>query len=146
MIQTLFGPTETKPGLLQRFQKAVQSTKSNLVARMDEVVRGKKEIDAALLEDLEQVLIGGDVGLATTQEVLEAVRNSVDRGQMDNAGELKAAVKNELMGILNRTQSGAAKQVDPPVVLLVVGVNGTGKTTTIGKLAYHLGSHGKKVL
>ena len=146
MIQTLFGPTETKPGILERFQKAVQSTKSTLVARLDDIVLGKKTIDAGMLEDLEQVLIGGDVGLATTQEVLEAVRQAVDRGQANDAAELKSAVKRELMEILKRTQAAPARQADPPVVLLVVGVNGTGKTTTIGKLAYHLSGEGKTVL
>jgi fused signal recognition particle receptor len=146
MFQTLFGVTEAKPGLLERFQKAVQSTKSALVARMDDIVRGKKEIDAELLEELEQVLIGGDVGLATTQQVLEAVRTQVDRGQTNDAAELKFAVKKELMGILKSTQAAPPREASPPVVVLVVGVNGTGKTTTIGKLAYYLGSQGQKVL
>jgi len=146
MIQTLFGPTESKPGLLERFRKAVQSTKSSFVGRMDDIIRGKKEIDAELLEELEQVLISGDVGLATSQEVLEAVRNGVDAGQANDTGELKSAVKKQLMEILRRTQSTPAREATPPVVLLVVGVNGTGKTTTIGKLAYQLGSEGKKVL
>jgi fused signal recognition particle receptor len=146
MIQTLFGPTESKPGLLERFQKAVQSTKSSLVAHMDDIVRGKKEIDAGLLEELEQVLISGDVGLPTTNEVLEAVRNEVDRGKTNDAAELKSAVKRQLLEILNRTQHAPAKEATPPVVLLVVGVNGTGKTTTIGKLAYQLSGERKKVL
>lgn len=146
MIQTIFGPTESKPGLLERFQKAVQSTKSTLVARMDDMVRGKKEIDAELLDELEQVLISGDVGLPTTNEVLEAVRNQVDRGSTNDASELKSAVKQQLMEILKRTQDAPAQEAKPPVVILVVGVNGTGKTTTIGKLACQLGSEGKKVL
>ena len=144
MIQTLFGPVE--PGLLERFQKAVQSTKSNLVARMDDIVLGKKEIDAGLLEELEQVLIGADVGLATTQQVLEAVRQQVDRGQMNDAAGLKQAVKGELLRILKAIPANPLKAADPPLVLLVVGVNGTGKTTTIGKLAHHLRSHGQTVL
>src|ERR1019366_6589998 len=105
---------------LERFQKAVQSTKSTLVARLDDIVLGKKTIDAGMLEDLEQVLIGGDVGLATTQEVLESVRQAVDRGQANDAAELKSAVKRELMEFLKRTQAAPARQADPPVVLLVV--------------------------
>ena len=143
MIQTLFGPVE--PTLKERLQKAVQATKSNLVTRMDDIVRGKKEIDAGLLEELEQLLLSADVGMATTQEVLEAVRNEVDRGQTNNAAELKAAVKRQLMEILRRTDT-PPKETAPPVVILVVGVNGTGKTTTIGKLSYQLASQGKKVL
>jgi fused signal recognition particle receptor len=143
MIQTLFGPTE--PTFVERLQKAVQSTKSNLVTRMDDIVRGKKEIDAGLLEELEQILLSADVGMATTQEVLEAVRNEAARNQMDDAVELKAVVKRKLMEILKRTDR-PPKETVPPVVILVVGVNGTGKTTTIGKLAYQLASQGKKVL
>jgi fused signal recognition particle receptor len=146
MIQTLFGPLETKPGLFERFQKAVQATKSTLVTRMDEIVLGKKEIDAELLEELEQVLLSADVGLATTGEVLEAVRNEVARGKTNDAGELKSAVKRQLMEILKRTPAAPATGVSPPVVILVVGVNGTGKTTTIGKLACQLTDSGKKVL
>ena len=146
MFQTLFGVTEAKPGLLERFRKAVQSTKSTLVARMDDIVRGKTEIDAELLEELEQVLIGGDVGMATTQQVLEAVRSQVDRGQAKDAAELKFAVKKELLNILKSTEAPPPKESSPPVVVLVVGVNGTGKTTTIGKLAYYLASQGQKVL
>jgi len=146
MIQTLFGTPEAKPGLFERFQKAVQSTKSSLVTRVEEIVRGRTEIDEALLEKLEEVLIAGDVGLATTQEVLEAVRQQVRRGQLQDASEFKSAVKAQLLNILRQTSDGRPHSVDPPVVILVVGVNGTGKTTTIGKLAYQLGSEGKKVL
>ena len=147
MIQSLFGSVESKPGLLDRFRKAVQSTKSNLVDKMDDLVRGKKEIDAELLEELEQVLIGGDVGLATTQQVLEAVRSQVERGQANDASELKFAVKKELMGILKSTQTAPRPAgASPPVVVLMVGVNGTGKTTTIGKLAHYLGNQGQRVL
>src|ERR1035437_2988244 len=129
MIQTLFGPSESKPGLIERLKKAVQSTKSILVTRMDDIVRGKKEIDAGLLEELEQILLSADVGMATTQEVLEAVRNDVDRGKTNDALELKAVVKRKLMEILRRTDT-PPKETAPPVVILVVGVNGTGKTTT----------------
>jgi fused signal recognition particle receptor len=146
MIQTLFGPTETKPGLFERFQQAVQSTKSTLVTRMDDIVRGKKEIDAEVLEELEQVLISGDVGMATTQEVLEAVRDEMNRAHSNDARELKSAVKKQLLQILQRTQKTPRREAQPPVVLLVVGVNGTGKTTTIGKLAYQLSGEGQKVL
>ncbi|MBI4465564.1 MAG: signal recognition particle-docking protein FtsY [Acidobacteria bacterium] len=146
MIQTLFGTPEAKPGLMERLQKAVQSTRGNLVARVEELVRGRKEIDAALLHELEQVLIAGDVGISTTQAVLEAVRQQVQRGQLSEASDLKAAVKTELLSILRQASDGLPKTAEPPVVLLIVGVNGTGKTTTIGKLAYQLMREGKKVL
>lgn len=146
MIQTLFGSTEPEPRLLERLQKAVETTKTNLIARVDELVREKKEIDAELLEELEQALIGGDVGVGTTQEVLDAVRAQVSRKQLSDATELKSAVKIHLKDIFRRTPNGVPRERIPPVVIFMVGVNGTGKTTTIGKLAFQLGSQGKKVL
>jgi fused signal recognition particle receptor len=91
------------------------------------------------------VLLSADVGMPTTQEVLEAIREDVDRDKTGDAMEIKAAVKRKLLEILRRTNQ-PPKQTAPPVVILVVGVNGTGKTTTIGKLAYQFTSQGKKVL
>jgi len=146
VIQTLFGSPEAKPGLLERFQKAVQSTRSSLVSRVEDLVRGKTEIDAKLLEELEETLIAGDVGVGTAQEVLEAVRGQVSRGQLQEPSRLKSAVKAELLNILKQTADGLPRTVVPPVVILVVGVNGTGKTTTIGKLAFQLRAEGKTVL
>ena len=146
MIQTLFGSPEAKPGLLERFQKAVESTRSSLVGRVEDLVRGKTEIDAKLLEELEETLIAGDVGVGTAQEVLEAVRGQVSRGQLLEPSRLKSAVKAELLNILKQTADGLPRAVVPPVVILVVGVNGTGKTTTIGKLAFQLRAEGKTVL
>ncbi len=146
MIQTLFSSTEPEPRLLERLRKAVASTKTNLMARLDDMVREKKEIDAELLEELEQTLIGGDVGVRTTQEVLDAVRAQMSRKQLSDAAELKSAVKSQLKNIFRRTPNGVPKERNPPVVIFMVGVNGTGKTTTIGKLAFQLGSQGKKVL
>ena len=146
MIQTLFGSPEAKPGLLERFQKAVESTRSSLVSRVEDLVRGKTEIDAALLDELEETLIAGDVGVGTAQEVLDAVRWKVNRGQLQEPSHLKSAVKAELLNILQQGANGLPRVAAPPVVILVVGVNGTGKTTTIGKLAFQLRSEGKKVL
>jgi fused signal recognition particle receptor len=147
MIQTLFGPPpEEKPKLFERLRNAVQSTKENLVDRVDDIVRGKKEIDPALLDGLEEALLTADVGVTTTQDVLEAVRQEVDRGQLQDPAQLKAAVKAQLLRILREPSNGASRDAMPPVVVLVVGVNGTGKTTTIGKLAHQLTSNGKKVL
>lgn len=146
MIQTLFDSPKKEPGFLERLRGAVQSTKDSWVGRVEEIVRGKTAIDPALLDDLEEVLLAGDVGVATAQEVLDAVREAVRRGQLRDPAELKTAVKGQLLQILRQTSHGLPRPAEPPVVILVVGVNGTGKTTTIGKLAYQLASEGKKVL
>ena len=146
MIQTLFGSTESEPGLLDRFRKAVESTRSSLVRRVEELVEGKAAIDPALLDQLEEALIAGDIGVGTAQQVLEAVRGQVGRGQLRDPAGLKSAVKTELLNILKQTSNGRPGVAEPPVVVLVVGVNGTGKTTTIGKLAWQFRSKGNKVL
>jgi fused signal recognition particle receptor len=140
------GEQKEKPGLFERLQKAVQSTKQSLMGRVEEVLRGKKEFDEALWKELEEVLIAGDVGMATTGEVLQAVREQARRGQLEDTAAVKAALKGQLLALLEATSNGQGQPLSPPVVVLVVGVNGTGKTTTIGRLAYQLSQEGKKVL
>jgi fused signal recognition particle receptor len=134
--------------LLDRFRKAVESTRGSLVRRVEDLVEGKAAIDPALLDQLEEALIAGDVGVGTAQQVLDAVRGQVSRGQLREPAGLKTAVKSELLNILRQTANPAeaGRAAEPPVVVLVVGVNGTGKTTTIGKLAWQFRSKGNKVL
>ncbi len=148
-IQTLFGSLDEepkKPGFLDRMKQAVQRTRENLSERIDEVVSIGKEIDRSTLDDLEGTLLAADLGTATTQEVLAALREKVDRKQIGDVEELKRVLKEELLHILSRANLQPAAAVEPPEVILVVGVNGTGKTTTIGKLANVLRSQGKSVL
>ncbi len=149
MIQTLFGSLEEEPkkaGLFDRMKQAVTRTRENLSERIDEVVSFRKEIDRGTLDDLEATLIAADLGSATTQEVLDALREKVDRKQIGNPEELKRVLKDELLHILNRASLEPVKAVEPPEVIVVVGVNGTGKTTTIGKLANALRAQGKTIL
>jgi fused signal recognition particle receptor len=148
MIQTLFGSLqeEKKSGFFDRMKQAVTRTRENLSERIEEIVSFGKEIDRETLNDLEATLIGADLGTTTTGEVLDKLREKVDRKQIGNIEELKRLLREELLNILN----GSAKPVKaveaPPEVIVVVGVNGTGKTTTIGKLAALLRADGKNVL
>jgi fused signal recognition particle receptor len=146
MIQTLFGSTEPKPGFFDRMREAVTRTRENLAERIEEVVSLGKEIDRGTLDDLEATLIGADLGTTTTHEVLEKLREKADRKQIKNVDELKRLLKEELLAILQNSNGQPVRKVDGPEVILVVGVNGTGKTTTIGKLAQVLRSSGKTVL
>jgi fused signal recognition particle receptor len=149
MIQTLFGSLEEeqKPSFLDRMKEAVSRTRENLAERIDEAVSFSKEIDRNTLDDLEATLIGADLGNATTQVVLGKLREKADRKQIKDVEELKRLLKEELLAILTRAQARPAQQVESgPEVILVVGVNGTGKTTTIGKLAGVLRGQGKTVL
>ena len=147
MIQTLFGSTEQRPSFLDRMKEAVARTRENLTERIEDVVSLGKEIDRATLDDLEGTLIGADLGTTTTHEVLQKLREKADRKQIKNVDELKRLLKEELLAILAAANHRPVQKVDgTPEVILVVGVNGTGKTTTIGKLAQVLRSGGKTVL
>jgi fused signal recognition particle receptor len=149
MIQTLFGSLEEeqKPSFLDRMQDAVTRTRENLAERIAEAVSFSKEIDRNTLDDLEATLIGADLGTTTTHEVLEKLREKADRKQIKDVDELKRLLKDELLTILSAANSRPVQKVDgTPEVILVVGVNGTGKTTTIGKLAQVFRSQGKNVL
>ena len=148
MIQTLFGSLDEqqKPSFLDRMKEAVTRTRENLSERIEEAVSFGKEINRATLDDLEATLLGADLGMTTTQEVLEKLREKADRKQIGNVDELKRLLKEEILAILTATDSRPVTRVDGPEVILVVGVNGTGKTTTIGKLAQVLRSDGKTVL
>jgi fused signal recognition particle receptor len=149
MIQTLFGSLDEqqKPSFLERMKEAVTRTRENLSERIDEVVSFGKEIDRNTLDDLEATLIGADLGTTTTREVLDKLREKADRKQIRNIDELKRLLKEELLAILNAASTTPVQRVNgTPEVILIVGVNGTGKTTTIGKLAQVFRSQGKTVL
>lgn len=149
MIQTLFGSLDEqqKPSFLERMKEAVTRTRENLSERIEDVVSFGKEIDRNTLDDLEATLIAADLGTTTTQEVLAKLREKADRKQIKNVEELKRLLKEELLAILSAANTTPVQRVDGmPEVILVVGVNGTGKTTTIGKLAQVFRSQGKTVL
>src|SRR6476661_874167 len=147
MIQTRFGTTEQKPGLFDRLKDAVSRTRENLSERIEEAVAFSKEIDRNTLDDLEATLLGADLGAATTHEILEKLRERADRRQIKNVEDLKRLLKDELLSVLSRANTPPVERDEGvPEVVLVVGVNGTGKTTTIGKLAQTVRSQGKTVL
>jgi fused signal recognition particle receptor len=149
MIHTLFGSLneQQKPSFLERMKEAVTRTRENLTERIEEVVSFGKEIDRATLDDLEATLLGADLGTTTTHEILQKLRDKADRKQIKNVDELKRLLKEEILAILSSADTQPVTSVDgTPEVILVVGVNGTGKTTTIGKLAQVFRSEGKTVL
>jgi fused signal recognition particle receptor len=147
MIQTLFGSTEQKPGFFDRMKDAVKRTRDNLSERIDDIVSIGKEIDRDTLDDLEATLLAADLGSTTTGEILEKLRDKADRKQIADVTELKRLLKEEIQGILTSGNQPPVKRVEgEPEVIMVVGVNGTGKTTTIGKLANLLRADGKSVL
>jgi len=153
MFHSLFGDSdqpdeqEKKPGFLERMKQAVTRTRENLAERIESVVAFSKEIDGSTLDALEGTLLGADLGTSTTQEVLKTLREKADRKQIRDSEELKRLLKEEIYGILTRSDGKPAARVEgTPEVILVVGVNGTGKTTTIGKLAQVFRAEGRSVL
>jgi fused signal recognition particle receptor len=146
MIQTLFGTVEQEPTLLEKLKSGVQKTREGLVSRIEEVVSGRKTIDADLLEELEYTLISADIGVATTQEILDRIRERVDRKLVGDASELRNLIREYLLEVLQTNDRPLAYVENPPAVIMLVGVNGAGKTTTIGKLAAHLKGEGRSVL
>ncbi len=135
-----------------RFRRAVAATRESLSDRLDTVFQGLKQIDENLLDELEEALIAADIGVSTTQHILETVRRGVARKQINDLETLKRAIKDELLKILRQSErQGVASETSvpesvTPYVMMIVGVNGVGKTTTIGKLAQRIKAEGNDVL
>jgi fused signal recognition particle receptor len=135
-----------------RFSRAISATRESLSEKIDNVFQGRKVIDAELLDELEEALIAADIGVQTTLEILDTVRRGVSRKEINDIEALKAAIKNQLLHILRDSERGgiASETSVPedvtPYVIMVVGVNGVGKTTTIGKLAQRIKAEGNDVL
>jgi fused signal recognition particle receptor len=146
MIQTLFGSVEQEPSLLEKLKSGVQKTRAGLVSALEDAIQGKKEIDADLLEELEATLLAADIGVRTTEEILERIRQRVERHQLADAAELRSLIREQLLEILAASERAPARVKEPPAVVLLVGVNGSGKTTTIGKLAKRFKNEQRSVL
>jgi len=146
MINTLFGSIPAQPSLLDRLKSGIAKTRSGLVSHLETALAGRKEIDAEVLEELEYTLISADIGIRTTGEILELIRQRVDRQSIDDVEELKGLIRSHLVEVLEATERPLPRVTEPPAVVLIVGVNGTGKTTTIGKLARLYRSQGHGVL
>jgi fused signal recognition particle receptor len=144
---TLFGTYKSEPTVMDKIKQAVDRTKENLTERLQEVIEGKKEIDAEMLDEIEAIMIGADIGVTTTHEILNSIRDQVSRKTLQDPVQLKNVIKEELRKILQINYKPPTQiEEGNPFVIVLVGVNGVGKTTTIGKLAHRFMSDGKKVL
>lgn len=135
-----------------RFTKAIEKTRDSINNKLDTIFEGRKQIDEQFLDELEEMLISTDIGVSTTMQILEAIRKGVSRQEINDLEALKKAMRNELLDILHHSkETGVADETKydlsiKPYVLMVVGVNGVGKTTTIGKLAQRIKNEGHDVL
>jgi fused signal recognition particle receptor len=145
---TLFGPPKKKePTVFEKIKDAVKQTKENFTEQIQELVEGQKEIDAGMLDQLEAIMIGADIGVATTNDILKAIKDRMSRKMLQDPKELRNAIKEELRKILNVNYTPPRQVAEgDPFVILMVGVNGVGKTTTIGKLANRFRNDNKKVM
>jgi fused signal recognition particle receptor len=158
---SLFGkPEKVEPSLLERLKASVSKTKAALSETVDNLFLGERKIDPALLKQLETALLSADLGVKPTREILDAVREKLDRNALSDASQLKLEIKSHIIRILTMNDGSAAAgaSVPPaknpvispngsgPRVIFVVGVNGAGKTTSIGKLANRLRQEGRSVV
>jgi fused signal recognition particle receptor len=142
---SLFGPPE--PTLLERLKESVTKTRSELSAKVEQLLTGDRPVDPELLKQLETALLSADIGVRTTREVIAALREQVNEHKLTDAKDLKRELKNQIVKILATPSADSDGKVGAaPRVLFVVGVNGTGKTTTIGKLANRLKKEGASVM
>ena len=134
-------------GVFQRLRQGLSKTRSTLTGRLDRLFLGKREITDDLLEELEEVLFISDIGVATTQELINAAKEKVARKELNDPQKLKSVLRDHILSFL---QVPPVEHSFPapgePLVILVIGVNGVGKTTTIGKVAHGLKSEGKKAM
>jgi fused signal recognition particle receptor len=131
--------------------KGLEKTKENVFIKLSRAVAGKSKVDDEVLDNLEDVLVSSDVGVATTLKIIKRIEERVARDKYLNTAELKTILKEEIAALLEDNNTGpesdfSASLHSLPHVILIVGINGSGKTTTIAKLAYKYKSAGKKVL
>jgi fused signal recognition particle receptor len=145
---SLFG--KSGPSLLERLKQSVSKTRTELSARVEQLLTGNRPVDPQLLKELETALLSADIGVRTTKDVLAALREQVNEHKIDDADQLRQELKRQIARILTApagASSDATNIAAPaPRVLFVVGVNGTGKTTTIGKLANRWKKEGARVI
>ncbi|MDO9339263.1 MAG: signal recognition particle-docking protein FtsY [Bacteroidales bacterium] len=144
------------PGFLRKdkkesLNKGLEKTKESVFHKLSRAVVGKSKVDEEVLDNLEEVLVSSDVGVATTLNIIERIEARVAKDKYLNASELNVILKEEIVALLEKNQTDSESDFSSPLkntpfVIMVVGVNGAGKTTTIAKLAYQFKSAGKKVL
>ena len=140
-------PAGKKPGLFARLKQGLSKTRSGLGDAVADLVLGKKEIDDELLEDLETQLLTADVGIDATRQIIDDLTARVARKQLNDGDALLAALQEDLAAMLApSSQPLEIPQADGPFVILMIGVNGVGKTTTIGKLAKRFQQQGHSVM
>ena len=146
----LFSFLTKKKEQKEDLDKGLEKTKTSVFSRISHAIAGKSKVDDEVLDNLEEILITSDVGVDTTLKIIDRIEKRVARDKYVGTDELNTILKEEIMALLQENQSGDGTTFDitgkKPYVIMVVGVNGVGKTTTIGKLAHNFKKAGKKVV
>ena len=132
-------------GLFARLKQGLEKTTQNLTGRLDELFKGHIEIDDDLYEEIEEILITGDVGFETTLKIIDNLKTNIKKKSIQNTAQVRDELKNVIEELMT-LDNGSLNVENPPVILVIIGVNGVGKTTSIGKLALRLKNEGKSVL
>ncbi len=135
----------------ETLDNGLSKTKESVFSKISKAIIGKSKVDEDVLDNLEEILIESDVGVETTLKIIDRIEKRVARDKYLGTAELNTILKEEIMFLLNENETEERESFDiqtgdAPYVIMVVGVNGVGKTTTIGKLAYHFKKAGKKVI
>jgi fused signal recognition particle receptor len=135
----------------ESLDQGLAKTRESVFSKISRAIAGKSKVDESVLDDLEEILISSDVGVETTIKIIERIEKRVSRDKYVGSDELNRILREEIMSLLEENNSGDASDFDitgrtDPYVIMVVGVNGVGKTTTIGKLAWNFKQGGKSVL
>ncbi|HEY8361580.1 MAG TPA: signal recognition particle-docking protein FtsY [Tissierellaceae bacterium] len=139
--------TPKKQSFFDKLMSGLAKTRDNISSKIDNILKSYKKVDEALFDELEEVLVTADVGVKTTMTLIENLRERVKQEKVSEPNEVKKLLKDEIKKLMTETEMNYKLNIEPsPSIILVVGVNGVGKTTTIGKLAYNLRRQGKKVL
>ncbi|MCG8402222.1 MAG: signal recognition particle-docking protein FtsY [Firmicutes bacterium] len=133
-------------GLFNKLKESLNKTRINFVEKVDAIVTGRRQIDESLYEELEEALLQADVGIEAAFDLVEKMRAEVKKRRINEAGELRLLLKEQMREILGDQTVPLNMGEDKPTVVMVVGVNGVGKTTTIGKLANYFKQNGHSVL
>ena len=147
----LFSFLTRKKEQKEDLDKGLEKTKTNVFSRISKAIMGKSTVDDEVLDNLEEILITSDVGVETTLKIIDRIQARVARDKYVGTNELNKILKEEIMALLQENESGDGTTFEisadkKPYVIMVVGVNGVGKTTTIGKLAHNFKKAGKKVV
>jgi fused signal recognition particle receptor len=137
---------EKKAGLFQKLKQALGATRDNLVRRIDAVLSSDATIDESTLDELEEILLGADLGVRVTTRLMAQIREQHRKYLVRTPAELRTSIRRLLRETLEVKEAGAVSATAEPEVWMIVGVNGTGKTTTVGKLAARMSKEGKRVL